>query len=54
MAGLAPHNRARLLLHPDDVGHREIGDILGLSESNVGVRLHRLKQRLRAQWETPR
>ena len=52
--GLDPLNRALLLLHLDDVGHREIGEILGLSESNVGVRLHRLKQRLRAQWETPR
>lgn len=52
--GLDPLNRALLLLHLDDVGHREIGEILGLSESGVGVRLHRLKQRLRAQWETPR
>jgi RNA polymerase sigma-70 factor (ECF subfamily) len=52
--GLDPLNRALLLLHLEDVGHREIGEILGLSESNVGVRLHRLKQRLRAQWETTR
>lgn len=49
--GLDPLNRALLLLHLDDVGYREIGEILGLSESNVGVRLNRLKQRLRAQWE---
>ena len=52
--GLDPLNRALLLLHLDDVDHRGIGEILGLSESNVGVRLHRLKQRLRAKWETPR
>jgi RNA polymerase sigma-70 factor (ECF subfamily) len=49
--GLDALNRALLLLHLDDVGYREIGEILGLSESNVGVRLNRLKQRLRAQWE---
>jgi RNA polymerase sigma-70 factor (ECF subfamily) len=49
--GLDALNRALLLLHLDDVGYREIGEILGLTESNVGVRLNRLKQRLRAQWE---
>ena len=38
-----------LLLWLDDLGYREIGDVLGLSESNVGVRLNRLKARLRTE-----
>jgi RNA polymerase sigma-70 factor (ECF subfamily) len=51
--GLDPLNRALLLLYLDDLAYREIGEILGLTETNVGVRLNRLKQRLRAQMETP-
>lgn len=50
---LDPLNRALLLLYLDDLAYREIGEILGLSEANVGVRLNRLKQRLRAQMENP-
>jgi len=50
---LDPLNRALLLLYLDDLGYRQIGDILGLSESNVGVRISRLKQRLRTYLETP-
>jgi RNA polymerase sigma-70 factor (ECF subfamily) len=51
--GLDPLNRALLLLHLDDLAYREIGEILGLTETNVGVRLNRLKQRLRTQMESP-
>lgn len=53
VASLDPLNRALLMLYLDDLPYREIGEILGLTESNVGVRLNRLKQRLRAQMETP-
>jgi RNA polymerase sigma factor (sigma-70 family) len=49
---LDPLNRALLMLYLDDLPYREIGEILGLSESNVGVRLNRLKLRLRAKLET--
>lgn len=49
IAALDPLNRALLLLWLDDLPYREIGDVLGLSESNVGVRLNRLKARLRTQ-----
>lgn len=45
----APADRTLLLLHLDKVGYAEIAEITGLSESNVGVRLHRLKQQLAAQ-----
>lgn len=51
IAALDPLNRALLLLWLDDLPYREIADVLGLSESNVGVRLNRLKARLRTQLE---
>lgn len=47
IAQLEPLNRALLLLYLDDRGHREIGEILGISETNVATKLGRLKQRLR-------
>jgi RNA polymerase sigma-70 factor, ECF subfamily len=40
-------DRALLLLYLDGNSHREIADVLGISESNVGTRLNRLKQKLR-------
>jgi len=44
-----PADRTLLLLHLDKVAYAEIAEITGLSESNIGVRLHRLKQQLSAQ-----
>ncbi len=44
---LGEADRAILLLHLEGNSHREIGDILGLSESNVGTRFHRIKSTLR-------
>lgn len=49
LGGLAPLDRALLLLHLEDRSHREIAEVLGLRESNVGTRLSRLKQRIRQQ-----
>ena len=40
-------DRALLVLHLDDRAHREIAEILGISESNVGTKLNRLKDRIR-------
>ena len=42
-----PLDRALLLLYLDDCSYREIGAVLGLSETNVGTKLNRLKQDLR-------
>jgi RNA polymerase sigma-70 factor (ECF subfamily) len=42
-------DRALILLHLDERSYREIADVLGMSESNVGVRLHRAKRKL-ADW----
>lgn len=42
-----PLDRALLLLYLDDRSHREMADVLGLSETNVATKIGRLKQRLR-------
>ncbi len=47
MHSLDPLNRALLMLHLDECSHRDIAEVLGISESNVGTKLNRLKERLR-------
>ena len=56
MASLDELDRALLLLHLEQRSYREIADVLGLSESNVGTKLNRLRERLRqlAREETKR
>lgn len=44
--GLPPVDRSLILLHLDGVSYADMAEIHGLTESNVGVRLNRLKQRL--------
>jgi RNA polymerase sigma-70 factor (ECF subfamily) len=44
-----PLDRALLLLWLEERSQREIAEVLGLSESNVSTKLHRLKQRIREQ-----
>lgn len=39
-------DRSLLLLYLDEISYREISEITGLSESNVGVRLTRIRHRL--------
>ena len=46
---LDPLNRALLLLYLEEHSAREIGDILGISESNVTTKISRLKQRIRSE-----
>ncbi len=41
---LPPLDRTVLMLHLDQLSHREIGEVTGLSENNVGVRFHRIKR----------
>jgi RNA polymerase sigma factor (sigma-70 family) len=50
IAELDGMNRALLLLYLDDRSHREIAEILGIGESNVGTKINRLKQRIRARF----
>jgi len=43
----APLDRALLLLYLDERSHRDIAEILGLSETNVATKISRLRQRIR-------
>lgn len=47
IAEFDPLNRALMLLYLDDRSYREIADVLGITETNVATKLHRLKQRIR-------
>jgi RNA polymerase sigma-70 factor (ECF subfamily) len=42
-------NRALILLYLEDRSYAEIADILGLSETNVGTKINRIKHKLRGQ-----
>jgi RNA polymerase sigma-70 factor (ECF subfamily) len=44
---LDPLHRALMLLYLDERSQREIGEILGLSETNVATKIGRLKTRIR-------
>lgn len=45
LASLAPVDRGLLLLYLEDLSYQQIAEVLGLSESLVGVKLHRIKKR---------
>jgi RNA polymerase sigma-70 factor (ECF subfamily) len=47
IAELAPLDKALMLLYLDGNSHREIGDVLGISEHNVATKMNRLKQAMR-------
>jgi RNA polymerase sigma-70 factor (ECF subfamily) len=42
--------RALTALYLEDLSYREIAEITGISESNVGVKLNRIKQKLAKIW----
>lgn len=44
---LSEVDRAVILLYLDEKSHREIGEIMGTNPNNVGVRINRIKERLR-------
>ncbi len=44
-------DRTVLLLHFEQLSHREIGEVTGLTENHIGVRLHRIKRWLGDQKE---
>lgn len=44
-----PLDRALLLLYLDARSHRDIAEILGLSETNVATKISRLRQRIRTE-----
>jgi RNA polymerase sigma-70 factor (ECF subfamily) len=44
---LSEVDRAVVVLHLDEKSYREIGEIIGTNPNNVGVRINRIKERLR-------
>ena len=46
MSGLTDVERALMACYLEDMPYRRIADVLGISESNVGVRLHRVRAKL--------
>jgi RNA polymerase sigma-70 factor (ECF subfamily) len=36
-------------MHLDGLSYREMGEVLGISENHVGVRLHRIRKQLAEQ-----
>jgi len=46
-ASLGDIDRAVLVMYVDGVAQRDIGDVVGLSEGAVAVRIHRLKETFR-------
>ena len=49
IGALPPLDRALMLLYLDERSHREIAEVLGITETNVATRVGRLKQRIRQQ-----
>ena len=54
LRGLIDHlndlDKALVLLYLDENSYGAIGEILGISESNVGTRINRIKQKLQRAW----
>lgn len=44
-------DKALIMMYLDDRSYREMSEVLGLSETNVGVKLHRIRHRL-SSWLT--
>lgn len=40
-------NKALIILHLDDHSHKEIAEIVGISESNVGTKINRIKNKFK-------
>ena len=43
-------DKSIILLYMEDYSYKEIAEILGISTSNIGVKIHRLKDQLRKQF----
>lgn len=52
IAELGPLDRALVLLYLDGNDHASIAEVLGISVSNVGTKLGRIRDKLRAAFET--
>lgn len=48
---LDPLNKAIMLLYLDEKSHQEIADIIGISKSNVGTKIGRIKIKLKSEFK---
>ena len=48
---LSPADRAVISLYLEEMSAKEIADVLGITEGNVRVKLHRIRGRLKDIWE---
>ena len=48
---LDKYNKAILLLYLDDYSYEEIVNIVGITKSNVAVKINRIKQQLKNKYE---
>ena len=49
---LSEIDRALMILYLEDKSHEEIGQILGISKSNVATKVNRIKNRLKTHFQT--
>ncbi|HEY9177782.1 MAG TPA: RNA polymerase sigma factor [Flavipsychrobacter sp.] len=49
IAGLPPLDKALILLYLEDKTYNEIAEIMGISASNAGTKLNRIKEKLKQQ-----
>ncbi len=49
IAGLPPLDKALILLYMEDKSYNEIAEITGISPSNAGTKLNRIKEKLKQQ-----
>ena len=47
IASLDPFNKALMLLYLDGYAHNDIASVLGITETNVGTKIGRIKDRIR-------
>jgi RNA polymerase sigma-70 factor (ECF subfamily) len=50
LRALPPAEASLVVMHLEGLSYREISEVLGLSETHVGVKLTRLRQRLARDW----
>lgn len=48
---LSDQDRALVTMYIEGIGYREMSQVIGISESNVGVRINRIKSKLKKQVE---
>ena len=51
IAQLKPLHKALMIMYLDQKSHKEIAMVLGISESNVGTKINRIKKELKTKFK---